>query len=66
MYELVEGAWDAVETNRLESDFAHEGRVLDSGGWVGRGEVVEEGERGRRVSGHCRSCLREVSDYKQP
>lgn len=57
VYELVEGAWDAVEADRLESDFAHKGRVLDGGGWVRRGEVVEESERGRRVDGHCRGCL---------
>lgn len=61
MYELVEGAWDAVEADRLESDFAHEDRVLEGGGWVGRDEVVEEGERGGRVDGHCRSGLQEVS-----
>lgn len=61
MYELVEGAWDAVEADRLESDFAHKGRVLNRGGLVGRDEVVEEGKRGGRVDGHCRGCLQEVS-----
>lgn len=29
VYELIEGAGDAVEADRLESDFAHKGRVLE-------------------------------------
>ena len=43
MYELVEGAGDAVEADRLKPNFAHESCVLEGGGRVVRGEAVEEG-----------------------
>lgn len=43
MYELVEGAGNAIEANRLKPNLAHKSCVLDRGGRVGRGEVVEEG-----------------------
>lgn len=43
MHELIEGAGNAVEADRLKPDFAHESCVLDRGGSVMRGEAVEEG-----------------------